>query len=122
MGLTQSTAAPVVPAPVASELGKNDNKQDVSTENPVNEKVIEQSVEKVEEKEKEKEVKKSEITATPHSTPLMKSVESEKPIEVLERYVEPAGTKVEVAPVDVAQSADVVKKNTKKKNKNKNKD
>jgi hypothetical protein len=36
--------------------------------------------------------------------------------EVLEKYVEPSGTKVEVAPVEVAPNADVVKK-TKKKNK-----
>jgi hypothetical protein len=35
---------------------------------------------------------------------------------VLEKYVEPSGTKVEVAPVEVAPNADVVKK-TKKKNK-----
>jgi hypothetical protein len=40
--------------------------------------------------------------------------------EVLERYIEKPGTKVEVVPVDVAPADDVVKK-TKKKNKNKNK-
>lgn len=34
--------------------------------------------------------------------------------EVLERYVEPTGTKVEVAPVEVAPTADVVKKSKKK--------
>jgi hypothetical protein len=39
-----------------------------------------------------------------------------RPEEVLERYVEPTGTKLEVAPVEVAPSADVVKK-SKKKNK-----
>jgi hypothetical protein len=41
------------------------------------------------------------------------SVETRKE-EVLERYVEPSGTKVEVAPVDVAPTADVVKKGKKK--------
>lgn len=37
-----------------------------------------------------------------------------RPEEVLERYVEPSGTKVEVAPVAVAPAVDVVKKNKKK--------
>ncbi len=37
-----------------------------------------------------------------------------KPETVLERYVEPTGTKVEVAPVEVAPTADVVKKGKKK--------
>lgn len=37
-----------------------------------------------------------------------------KPEEVLERYVEPTGTKVEVAPVEVAPAADVVRKGKKK--------
>ena len=41
------------------------------------------------------------------------SVETRKE-EVLERYVEPSGTKVEVAPVEVAPTADVVKKGKKK--------
>jgi hypothetical protein len=41
------------------------------------------------------------------------SVET-KPEEVLERYIEPSGTKVEVAPVEVAPTADVVKKGKKK--------
>jgi hypothetical protein len=44
----------------------------------------------------------------------------DRPEEVIERYVEKPGTKVEVAPVEVAPADDVVKK-TKKKNKNKNK-
>ena len=41
------------------------------------------------------------------------SVET-RPEEVLERYIEPSGTKVEVAPVEVAPTADVVKKGKKK--------
>jgi hypothetical protein len=41
--------------------------------------------------------------------------------EVFERYVEEPGTKVEVAPVEVAPSDDVVKKAKKHKNKQKNK-
>jgi hypothetical protein len=44
------------------------------------------------------------------------SNEETKPEATLERYVEPTGTKVEVAPVDVATNADVVKK-TKRKHK-----
>ncbi len=45
---------------------------------------------------------------------------TDNPNEVLERYVEPVGKKVEVAPVAVTTETDVIKK-TKKKNKNKNK-
>jgi hypothetical protein len=41
------------------------------------------------------------------------SVET-RPEEVLERYIEPSGTKVEVAPVAVAPAVDVVKKGKKK--------
>ena len=41
-------------------------------------------------------------------------VVEDNPEEVLERYIEPTGTKLEVAPVEVAPSADVVKKNKKK--------
>lgn len=41
--------------------------------------------------------------------------------EVIERYVEKPGTKVEVAPVEVAATDDVVKKTKKKNKKNKSK-
>jgi hypothetical protein len=53
--------------------------------------------------------------------PLMNStVETDNPDEVLEKYIEKPGTKIEVAPVEVAAADDVVKK-TKRKNKNKSK-
>lgn len=55
-------------------------------------------------------------------TPVLSSSTEDKTNEVLERYVEQPGTKVEVAPVDTSERIDVVKK-AKKKNKNKkNKD
>jgi hypothetical protein len=54
------------------------------------------------------EVKPEEVSA-PKETKLE---------EVLERYVEPTGTKVEVAPVEVAPAVDVVKKTKKKHKKN----
>jgi hypothetical protein len=38
--------------------------------------------------------------------------------EIFERYIEPTGTKLEVEPVEVASSVDVVKKNKKKNKKN----
>jgi hypothetical protein len=41
-----------------------------------------------------------------------------KPETVLERYVEPAGTKLEVVPVEVPKNLDVVKKAKKKHKKN----
>lgn len=42
-----------------------------------------------------------------------------KASEVFETAIEQVGTKIEVQPVDVAESADVVKKSKKNKNKNK---
>jgi uncharacterized protein YaiL (DUF2058 family) len=35
---------------------------------------------------------------------------------IFERYIEPQGTKIEVQPADVIESADVIKKTKKKKN------
>ncbi len=53
-------------------------------------------------------------TATTVKTETEQSSVETRPEEVLERYVEPSGTKVEVAPVAVAPAVDVVKKNKKK--------
>lgn len=108
MGLTQSTAtAPIAPEPAkpAEVVQQPSTTTEVTTTEPLTEKAT--------------EVKSAEITATPNSTPVLQGMKEEKGEEVLERYVEPAGTKVEVAPVDVAPAGDVVKKNKKKNKKNK---
>jgi hypothetical protein len=61
----------------------------------------------------------SHTVSNPVEEPVATAV-TDNPNEVVERYVEKPGTKVEVAPVEVAPADDVVKK-TKRKNKNKNK-
>jgi hypothetical protein len=61
------------------------------------------------------------LPPTPNSTPILTSATEDKSLEVLERYVEQQGTKVEVVPVDTSERMDVVKKTKRKKNK-KNKD
>lgn len=111
MGLIQSTATAPEPAKSTEVVQQpstttetTEVKPEMKTETPT---------------EKASEVKIAEITATPNSTPLLKPMEEEKGVEVLERYIEPPGTKVEVAPVDVAPAGDVVKKNKKKNKKNK---
>ncbi len=114
MGLIQSTAA----APISPEPQKTTEVVTEQTKTTNTQTTTEQVDEKKEENVKESEVKPVEVPATPNSTPILKPIEEEKAVEVLERYVEPTGTKVEVAPVDVATAGDVVKKN-KKKNKNK---
>jgi hypothetical protein len=56
-------------------------------------------------------------TKEENPTNIVESSNEETQSEItVERYVEPTGTKVEVAPVDVATNADVVKK-TKRKHK-----
>jgi len=81
------------------------------------------TVAKVEESTNQTSIESKSADLVPVDTDLKTVVESpvkaedKKPEEVLEKYVEPSGTKVEVAPVEVASSADVTKKN-KKKNKN----
>lgn len=62
------------------------------------------------------------LPPTPNSTPVLTSVTEDKTLEVLERYVEQQGTKVEVVPVDTSERIDVVKKKTKKKNKSNSRD
>jgi hypothetical protein len=115
MGLSQSrtAATEVVPSSVA-------NISFVPVETPiVPEKVKEPVIESVVEQEKLStiiEETKTEINTTPVTTPVTTPAS-----EVFSRYVTPPGTKVEVAPVDVAPAADVVKKN-KNKNKRKNND
>jgi hypothetical protein len=112
MGLSQSrtSATEVVPSSVA-------NISFVPVETPiVPEKVKEPVIESVVEQEKILiEETKAEIKEV--NTPTETTPDS----EVFSRYVTPPGTKVEVAPVDVAPAADVVKKN-KNKNKRKNND
>ena len=60
----------------------------------------------------------TDIAPITESKPENEEVKS-APDVVLERYIEPSGTKVEVAPVEVASSADVVKKHKHKKHKKK---
>ena len=120
MGLTQSTANVVVPTPVVNTtpvtIIPTVETQLVTT---VNELVTDTSplstivdASKTEEKE---------VPQTPNTTPTETVADATTGSEVFVRYVTPIGTKVEVAPVEVTPTTDVVKKN-KKKNKNKNKD
>jgi hypothetical protein len=62
------------------------------------------------------ESKSENVDQQVNSTPI-NEVSTKEPDVVLERYIEPSGTKVEVAPVEVAPSADVVKKHKNKKHK-----
>ena len=102
MGLTQSTPQAEQPKPLEVPANNNEIK-----ETPVEPPVVE-SVPAVE-AEPSAETRKEE-----------KAQETENTSEGCERYDEKPGTKVEIAPVEVAPSDDVVKK-TKRKNKNKNK-
>jgi hypothetical protein len=47
---------------------------------------------------------------TTHVTPETRAIALEETVPIFERYVEPPGTKVEVDPTEVLESADVVKK------------
>ena len=116
MGLTQSrtVATEVAPTPVT-------NTSSVIVETlVVPEKVKEKVIESVVEQEKlsieETKAEIKEVNTPTETIPVAITVS-----EVFSRYVTPPGTKVEVAPVDVAPAADVVKKN-KNKNKRKNND
>ena len=79
--------------------------------------ITEAAVEAAMENTKES-VKTSDIPATPNSTPVLRAAEPTGS-EVFERHVEKAANKVEIAPVMVSASDDIVKKPNKKKNKNK---
>lgn len=79
--------------------------------------ITEAAVEAAMENNKES-VKTSEVPSTPNSTPVLRPVEPTGS-EVFERHVEKVANKVEIAPVMVSASDDIVKKQTKKKNKNK---
>lgn len=108
MGLTQSTPQP----PTTESTTK------------VEDAVIkaEETVTKTE--EVEKQVTPDVDSVSTKSEPEKKATEEvpvESKSEVFERYVETPGTKVEVAPVEVLPSDDVVKKSKKNKNKNKQK-
>ena len=116
MGLTQSrtVATEVAPTPVT-------NTSSVIVETlVVPEKVKEKVIESVVEQEKlsieETKAEIKEVNTPTETIPVAIPVS-----EVFSRYITPPGTKVEVAPVDVAPAADVVKKN-KNKNKRKNND
>jgi hypothetical protein len=93
--------------------------QNVSTEPVTNTTTVitEAGVEAAMENNKES-VKTSDIPATPNSTPVLRAAEPTGP-EVFERHVEKSANKVEIAPVMVSASDDIVKKPNKKKNKNK---
>lgn len=113
MGLTQSTVIAPEVIPVATSVATSDSQKSTEniTETPkMSENSLPENVENISDDNKVKDV----TTPTPNSTPIFKPVEEGKTIEVLERYVEPPGTKVEVAPVDVAAAEDVVKKSKKK--------
>lgn len=124
MGLSLSTQNPGVIEPSKTqveEVKPTDTTKVNTTEiiktsetitEPVNEVVVETS--------KERAVSDI-LPPTPNSTPTLTSTTEDKTLEVLERYVEHQGTKVEVVPVDTSERIDVVKKTKKKKNK-KNKD
>lgn len=115
MGLTQSTVQ--AEQPKAAENIETETKTTTNLEEPVAstnalpEPVAVESTKTVEPVTEEKKVE-----SVSNSVP-----ETDNPSEVFERYIEKPGTKVEVAPVEVAPSDDVVKK-TKRKNKNKNKE
>ena len=93
--------------------------QNVSTEPVTNTSTVitEAAVEAAMENTKES-VKTSDIPATPNSTPVLRAAEPTGS-EVFERHVEKAANKVEIAPVMVSASDDIVKKPNKKKNKHK---
>jgi hypothetical protein len=123
MGLTQSTIRPAASAEpektvqtnqvVVESVKSPDTTTDIpATEAPTAEtKVIESVITQPAEK-----VSDDKTTTTQLTEQITESM-------VFERYIETPGTKVEVAPVEVAPTDDVVKKNKKKhKNKNKNKD
>lgn len=102
MGLTQSTTKVEQPKPAETTVNTNDIKETPSVEaGPAIE---------------------TPLVETPSVEPTKDEnvQEIDNPSEVFERYTEKPGTKVEIAPVEVAPSDDVVKK-TKRKNKNKNK-
>lgn len=79
--------------------------------------ITEAAVEAAMENNKES-VKTSDIPATPNSTPVLRAAEPTGS-EVFERHVEKVANKVEIAPVMVSASDDIVKKPNKKKNKHK---
>ena len=116
MGLTQSTTiAPIVNTTAPLEVSEPQKPNETTVETTIettklSENSLPENVESVNDDNRVKDV----TTPTPNSTPILKSVEEGKAIEVLERYVEPPGTKVEVAPVDVAPAEDVVKKSKRK--------
>jgi hypothetical protein len=106
MGLTQSTTKVEQPTPAETPVNTNDIKETPSTTPSV------EAGPAIE----------TPLVETPSVEPTKdeKVEEIDNPSEVFERYTKKPGTKVEIAPVEVAASDDVVKK-TKRKNKNKNK-
>lgn len=63
----------------------------------------------------EKPKVEEQTTREPEPVVLPQTTEEPKK-DIFERYVEPQGTKIEVQPAEVMESADVVKKTKKKKN------
>lgn len=115
MGLTQSTPSPVKPdvTTVAEETVTKTEETVAKTEETV-----------TKPEEVEKQVTPDVDSVSIKSEPVTKTTEEvpvESKSEVFERYVETPGTKVEVAPVEVLPSDDVVKKSKKNKHKNKHK-
>jgi hypothetical protein len=86
--------------------------------------VVKSVVESVVSEETKTEVKEQEtVPPAPNSTPTetVADAVTTSGSEVFARHIMPIGTKIEVAPVEVTPTTDVVKKN-KNKNKKKNKD
>ncbi len=106
MGITQSTPSTEIKA--TPEI-PSQNTEEKKTENTSSEPIATPS-----------EPLTATVTEQPVTPPVV-TAPVENRTEVFERYVEQPGTKVEVAPVEVAPSDDVVKKAKKHKNKNKNK-
>ena len=117
MGLTQSTISPTVKAEAPTVTNVLH-----TVPAAVEPKVVEAQEPKVAEVQEPKvaEVQESKPVKEEVVEDENKKLLDEKASEVFERAVEPTGNKIEVQPVDVGASADVVKKSKKnKKNKNK---
>ena len=121
MGLTQSTTAATE---VASKPVTNTSSVTVETKTvteaptqTVTEPVIETAIEPT---KLSTIIEETKAEAKGIETPTETAPATTSGSEVFSRYVTPGGTKVEVAPVDVAPTADVVKKNKNKNKKNNN--
>lgn len=72
--------------------------------------VITEQTTSEEKPKEEQQTKEAEKVDTPQMT-------EEPKKDIFERYVEPVGTKIEIQPTEVIESADVVKKTKKRKTK-----